>query len=140
MSDDLTERGLEFFGEVMGQAAKSQMREAIAAGGHTGDFAKLATDFAFGSVWTRQGLDRKQRSLVLIGILIAQRQPAELKNHVRIALANGLTAQELGEALIQATPYVGFPAATTANTAIIEVLRELGLDEKSRTPQERGMI
>ena len=84
-------------------------------------------------------MERKQRSLVVIGILIAQRQVAELKNHIRIGLRNGLTAREIEEALIQAVPYCGFPAASTAMGAIIEVLREHGVDTETPPSHKKGM-
>lgn len=137
---DVTERGLALFGEIMGAERAAAMRSTMEGGGFASAMADLAVDFAFGSVWARDGLERKQRSLIVIGILIAQRQPGELKNHIRIGLTNGLTVREIEEALIQSVPYVGFPAATTASTAILEVLRELGLDTHSTTSEERGML
>ncbi|NBB51168.1 carboxymuconolactone decarboxylase [Rhizobium sp. CRIBSB] len=137
---DVTERGLEVFGEIMGEERARQMRLGIESEGFGSAIAKLATDFAFGSVWGRDGLERKQRSLVVIGILIAQRQTAELKNHIRIGLTNGLTPREIEEALIQTLPYVGFPAVASATTAIVEVLREAGVDTQTRTAEERGML
>jgi 4-carboxymuconolactone decarboxylase len=135
-----TERGLQVFAEIMGEDAASGMKAAMASGEFGADIATLATDFAFGSVWGRSGLDRKQRSLVTIGILIAQRQTAELRNHVRIGVTNGLTARELEEVLIQAIPYAGFPAVASAMTAVLETLRELGMDTTSTTSEERGLL
>jgi 4-carboxymuconolactone decarboxylase len=137
---DVTERGLQVFGEIMGEERARQMRLGIESDGFGSAIAKLATDFAFGSVWGRDGLERKQRSLVVIGILIAQRQTAELKNHIRIGLTNGLTPREIEEALIQTLPYVGFPAVASATSAIVEVLREAGVDTQTRTAEERGML
>lgn len=140
MNDAVTQRGLEVFTEIMGEAAAAQMQAGIEGDGFTAAISKLATDFAFGSVWARDGLERKQRSLVTIGVLIAQKQTAELKNHVRIALRNGLTAQEIGEAVVQTLPYVGFPAVASATTSVIEVLREEGVDTNTRTSEERGLL
>jgi 4-carboxymuconolactone decarboxylase len=137
---DMTERGLQVFAEIMGEDAASGMKAAMASGEFGADIATLATDFAFGRVWGRAGLDRKQRSLVTIGILIAQRQTAELRNHVRIGVTNGLTARELEEVLIQAIPYAGFPAVASAMTAVLETLRELGMDTTSTTSEERGLL
>lgn len=137
---DLTERGLQVFAEIMGDERAAQMRATINDTGFGSDLGRLATDFAFGSVWARDGLERKHRSLVVIGVLIAQRQTAELKNHIRIGLANGLTAAEIEEALIQTLPYVGFPAVASATGAIIEVLREQGIDTQTRTSEERGLL
>lgn len=138
--EPLTVRGLSLFAEIMGEERAAGLRRDMDSGHFASDIARLATDFAFGSVWARDGLDRKQRSLVTIGVLIAQCQPAELKNHIRIGLANGLTVGEIEEALIQTIPYVGFPAVVGATGAIIEVLREAGLDLTARTAEERGML
>ncbi|TAL04586.1 MAG: carboxymuconolactone decarboxylase [Rhodospirillaceae bacterium] len=137
---NVTERGLALFGEIMGSERAVAMRATMMGDGLGSAMADLAVNFAFGSVWAREGLERKQRSLVTIGILIAQRQLAELKNHIRIGLTNGLTVREIEEALLQSVPYVGFPTATSALSAIIEVLRDEGLDAQSRTPEERGML
>lgn len=138
--DDVTEKGLAVFAELMGPQAGEQLRLALQSSDFGHAIGKLATDFAFGSVWARDGLERKQRSLVVIGVLIAQRQLSELKNHVRIGLTNGLTVREIEEALIQALPYVGFPAVASATSAVVEVLRERGLDATTRTAEERGML
>ena len=137
---DITERGLQVFAEIMGQEGAKRMAEAMASDTFGAAIATLSTDFAFGSVWARDGLDRKQRSLVTIAILIALRQPAELRNHVRIGAANGLTVREFEETLIQAIPYVGFPAVATATTAVLETLREMGVDTSSPTSEERGLL
>lgn len=137
---DVTERGLQLFAEIMGEERAAQMRLSIQSTGFGAAIGKLATDYAFGSVWARDGLERKQRSLVVIGVLIAQRQILELKNHIRIGITNGLTVREIEEALIQTLPYVGFPAVASATTAIVEVLRELGLDTQTQTAEERGML
>lgn len=137
---NVTERGLQLFAEIMGEERAAQMRLGIQSTGFGAAIGKLATDYAFGSVWARDGLERKQRSLVVIGVLIAQRQILELKNHIRIGITNGLTVREIEEALIQTLPYVGFPAVASATTAIVEVLRELGLDTQTQTAEERGML
>lgn len=137
---NLTERGLQVFAEIMGQDNAEQMRQAIESNGFGSDLSKMAADFAFGSVWSRDGLERKHRSLVVIGVLIAKHQLAELKNHIRIGLTNGLTPREIEEALIQTLPYVGFPAVANAASAIIEVLREKGIDTTTLTSHERGMV
>jgi len=93
----------------------------------------LAVDFVFGSIWTRPGLDRKQRSLVTLGILIALRRTEEFKNHVQIGLKNGLTVAEIEEALIQATAYAGFPAAYAASEAVLDLLQDPSVAPAPRT-------
>lgn len=139
--DQRMERGLRVFGELLGEQAAAAMQSAVEQGeGFGAPIAALATGFAFADVWGRDGLARRERSLVTMGVLIAQRQTAELKNHVRIAVRNGLTVREIEETLIQALPYVGFPAVASAMTAVLETVRELGLDTKSRTSEERGLL
>jgi 4-carboxymuconolactone decarboxylase len=135
------ERGLQVFAELMGEDRAAAMRGAVEKpAGFGAPIARIATEFAFAEVWGRDGLERKQRSLVTIGILIASRQTLELKNHVRIAIANGLTARELEEVLVQSLPYVGFPAVASATTAMVETLREMGIDLQTRTSEERGLL
>lgn len=136
----LTETGMKVFGELMGEHAAGQLGASFDQPGFGTTIGKLATDFVFGTIWARDGLERKQRSLVVIGVLIALKQTAELKNHIRIGITNGLTVREIEEALIQTIPYVGFPAVTGATAAIIEVLRERGLDTHALTGEERGLL
>jgi alkylhydroperoxidase/carboxymuconolactone decarboxylase family protein YurZ len=124
MSDE-RERGLTFFGDVLGQENKSGLREHIGSADFGKECGKWAADFAFGTVWTREGLDRKLRSCAVLGMLMALRQAEEIKHHVRIALANGLTVKELEEVLYLSVPYAGFPAANTAKLAMIEALAEI---------------
>jgi 4-carboxymuconolactone decarboxylase len=136
---EIREKGLALFGEVRGETTAAEVRRNIEAGGFMGAMLELAMDFAFGTVWTRAGLERKQRSLVTIGILIAQRQTTELKGHIRIGLANGLTKLEIEEAILQSVPYAGFPASLTATEVMVQVFREAGLDTETKTPEERGL-
>ena len=123
--DELTERGLDFLSEIRGAERAADMREAIGKDAFGSAMLALAVGFSFGAVWTRPGLDRKQRSLVTLGILIGLRQTEEFKNHVRIGLTNGLTVSEIEEVLIQAAAYAGFPAAHAAGNAAAQVLRDL---------------
>jgi 4-carboxymuconolactone decarboxylase len=133
---DLTERGLEQVSEMRGSERAAEMHSVISGGGFGSAMMELAVDFVFGSIWTRPGLDRKQRSLVTLGILIALRRTEEVKNHVQIGLRNGLTVGEIEEALIQATAYAGFPAAYAASNAAAEVLRDLE-SRRTTTPESR---
>ena len=123
--NDKRERGVAFFGDVLGEDQTSGLRDHIASSAFGKECATWAADFAFGTVWTRDGLDRKMRSCAVMGMLIALRQTEELKYHVRIALANGLTVKEIEEVLYLSVPYAGFPAANSAKHVMIEVLREL---------------
>ncbi|MGE2834131.1 carboxymuconolactone decarboxylase family protein [Mycobacterium sp. SMC-4] len=82
----------------------------------------LSLDNVFGRLWGRDGLSRRDRSLVTLGILIALRATDELKIHVAIARTNGLTDDEIAEVIYHATGYAGFPAASAACKVAREVL------------------
>lgn len=85
------------------------------------------TATVWGSVWTRDGLSKRDRSLLNIGMLVALRATEELRGHVRGALTNGLTREEITEAVIQSAGYCGAPAALSAMKVVQEVLvAELG--------------
>jgi 4-carboxymuconolactone decarboxylase len=137
---DKSERGAELLGEMLGEAAGRAARAAVAAHDFGSELTRLGLDQAFADVWDRQGLDRRSRSLLVIGVLIALRSNHELKNHFRIGIRHALTPRELEEAVIQSLPYVGFPGASPAMSALIEVLRELKLETTAKTVQERGLL
>lgn len=87
----------------------------------------FVTDTVWGGVWTRPGLDRRSRSLLNLGILIALRAHEELAGHVRGALRNGLTRTEITETVIHTAGYCGAPAALAAMRVVQKVLdTELG--------------
>jgi 4-carboxymuconolactone decarboxylase len=138
--DEKAERGLAIFARMMGAQARQSLEVAATSGKFGSRISRMAVDYAFADVWAQDGLEMKQRSLVVLGVLIAQRQPAELRNHVKIGVNNGLTMREIEEVLIQAAPYVGFPCIATATTAVIEALREIGMDPDVQTSEERGLL
>ena len=86
------------------------------------NIGELAMDFAYGQVWGREGLSKRDRSIATIAALVALNCPSELKLHALRGLANGLSKQEIGEIVTQLTPYVGFPLSVTAAAAIGEVV------------------
>ena len=86
------------------------------------ELGKLSIENVFGTLWTRQGLDRRSRSLVTLGILIALKASDELAYHFPIALKNGITAEELEEVIYHSTAYAGFPAASEASHVADRVL------------------
>ncbi|MGI8910149.1 MAG: 4-carboxymuconolactone decarboxylase [Rubrobacteraceae bacterium] len=90
----------------------------------TEDFQDLITRYAWGEVWTRPGLDRRTRSCITLTALVALGHLEELKLHVRAALRNGLTEDEIKEVLLQSAIYCGVPAANSAFTAAQKVLAE----------------
>lgn len=96
------------------------------------DFARpmqeLVTEYCWGAVWTRAGLEPKTRSLLNIGMLTALGRSHELAVHVRGALTNGVTVQEIQEALLQTAIYAGLPAALEAFRVAEVVLKEQQVD------------
>jgi len=86
---------------------------------------ELVTEFCWGAVWSRPGLDRRTRSLVNLAMLTALNRSHELGVHVRGAVTNGVTAEEIQEVLLQTAVYVGFPAALESVRIAERVLREL---------------
>jgi alkylhydroperoxidase/carboxymuconolactone decarboxylase family protein YurZ len=88
----------------------------------TADFQDLITRYAWGEIWTRPGLDRKTRSCITLTALMAQGQLEELALHVRAAVRNGLTEEEIKEVLLQGAIYCGVPAANAAFAVAQRVL------------------
>jgi 4-carboxymuconolactone decarboxylase len=95
----------------------------------TRDFQRIVSEFAWGTVWARPGLDRRSRSMVTLTSLIALGHHDELALHLRGALRNGLTREEIKEVLLQAAVYCGVPAANAAFRVAQRVL-----DEAERQP------
>lgn len=93
----------------------------------TRPFQELITEYAWGSVWTRPGLDRRSRSLITLTALVALGHQEELAMHVRAARRNGLTVDEIQECLLQTAVYCGVPAANTAFRIAQQVLVEEGV-------------
>lgn len=93
----------------------------------TRDFQELITSYAWGEIWTRPGLDRRSRSMITLTALIARGHHEELAMHLRAALRNGLTVDEIKEVLLQSAIYCGVPDANTAFRVAQEVLSEEGL-------------
>lgn len=90
--------------------------------GFTADFQDLITRYAWGDIWTRPGLDRRIRSCLTLAMLATLGHYEELAMHVRAALRNGVTADEIGEVLLQVAVYAGVPAANRAFAVAQDVL------------------
>jgi 4-carboxymuconolactone decarboxylase len=97
----------------------------------TGDFQDLITRYAWGEIWARPGLDRRTRSCITITALIALNREPELAMHIRAALRNGVTREELKEVLLQSAIYCGVPAANAAFGVFQEVLAALDDEDAS---------
>ncbi len=125
MADDLTpdglfERGLPVRREVLGAEYVDGSIER--ANDFMMAFQHITTELCWGYAWTRPGLDRRTRSLLNLAMLTALKAPAELKLHVKGALTNGVTVEEIKEVLLHATVYCGIPAGLEAFKAANEVL------------------
>jgi 4-carboxymuconolactone decarboxylase len=118
---DVREQGLQVFRELLpGAVPDDNLRD-----GKFGDeLLEIGIDNIFGRLWAREGLGRRERSLVTLGILISLRATDELKFHVQIARNNGLTEDEIAEVIYHASGYAGFPAANTACKIAREVFDE----------------
>ncbi|MBQ0902062.1 4-carboxymuconolactone decarboxylase [Micromonospora sp. U21] len=90
----------------------------------TSDFQDLITRYAWGEIWTRPGLDRRTRSCITLAILATLHHDEELAMHVRAALRNGLTPEEVAEVLLQVGIYAGVPAANRAFKVAQQTLRQ----------------
>ncbi|MCY7396577.1 MAG: 4-carboxymuconolactone decarboxylase [Nocardioides sp.] len=118
--------GLVLRREVLGDAHVD--RAQAQSTGFTRDFQELITQYAWGSVWTRPGLDRRSRSLITLTALVAGGHHEELALHVQAARTNGLTVEEIKECLLQTAVYCGVPAANTAFRIAERVLDELAAE------------
>ncbi|MFI6030315.1 4-carboxymuconolactone decarboxylase [Amycolatopsis magusensis] len=132
--DELYREGLQVRREVLGDA---HVDRAVA---NTTEFSQPFQDWitrsAWGSVWTRPGLDRRTRSCVTLAALTALHCQEELAMHVRVAVHNGLTAAEISEVLLHTAVYAGAPAGNAAFAVAQRVLAELG--EESAVPDPPG--
>ena len=95
---------------------------------------ELVTEYCWGTVWTRPGLDRRSRSLINLGMLVALRQWSELTLHVRGALRNGCTVSEIQEALLQTVIYCGVPAGVEAFRVASLVIKQVAAMEDDDAP------
>jgi len=95
----------------------------------TADFQDFITRYAWGEIWARPGLDRRTRSCITLTALVALGHLEELELHVRAAIRNGLTEQEIGEVFLQSAVYCGVPAANSAFAVARRVLSERGEEE-----------
>lgn len=120
MSEDQRQNGMQVRRQVLGDAYvdRAQGRRSPL----TEEFQDLLTRYAWGEIWTRPGLDRRTRSCITIAMLVALGHGDELKLHLRGALNNGLTVDEIKEVLLQSAIYAGVPSANTAFRIAAEVL------------------
>ena len=123
-------RGMETRRAVLGDAHVDRAVERTTP--FTEDFQDLITRYAWGEIWSRPGLDRRTRSCVTLTALVALGREHELEMHVRAALRNGLTPDEIGEVLLQCAVYCGVPAANGAFAIAQRTLESVAAGEAGR--------
>jgi 4-carboxymuconolactone decarboxylase len=120
MTDDRHERGMRVRREVLGDEHVEAALERTSD--FTAEFQDLITRYAWDEVWNRPGLDRRTRSAITLTALVARGHFDELAMHVRAAVRNGLTREEIKEILLQSAIYCGVPAANSAFAVAQRVL------------------
>ena len=122
MNKELFDKGLKVRREVLGaEYVDKSIRDAD---DFNREMQELVTQYCWGDVWTRPGLDRRTRSLLNLAMLTALNRPHELKLHVRGALRNGVTREEIKEVFLQAAIYCGVPAAIDSFRTAREAFKE----------------
>lgn len=121
--DDLYERGRAMRQDMFGEPGVSTIDSAD---DFTDPLQDLVTRFCFGDVWSRDGLDRRTRSMLTVAMLIGQSRPDQLRNHVKGAVTNGVTKEELREILVHASVYYGLPAVSDGWRQVRQALEEAG--------------
>lgn len=118
--------GLQIRRDMFGPALADQALESATDFNRT--LQELVTRYCFGEVWTRPQLDRKTRSMLTMALLVALNRPNQLKGHVRGAVKNGCTKDEIREVLLHSMIYAGVPAGVDSFNHAMDVLKELGLE------------
>jgi len=111
--------------EIVAKAVSPEMSSSLRASQSRGGFASFMSKMTlhmYATVWARPQMKARDRSLITVAMLIALRQTNELKPHVKLALTNGVSREEIEEMVCHASAYAGFPAALSAKAAISEAL------------------
>jgi 4-carboxymuconolactone decarboxylase len=125
VNKELFDKGLEVRREVLGAEyvdASIQNADAFSM-----PMQELVTEYCWGEVWNRPGLDRRTRSLLNLAMITALNRPHELKLHVRGAINNGVTKDEIAEVFLQAAVYCGVPAAIDSFRVARESFKDMGI-------------
>ena len=120
------QRGIAIRKEVLGDAHVQKSLDAVSE--FSRPIQEFVTEYCWGEVWSRNGVDRQTRSLLNLAMLTALNRTHELGVHVRGAINNGVTPTQIQEVLIQAAVYVGVPAALESFRVAERVLNEMGVD------------
>ena len=126
MDQKTHDKGLEIRKAVLGEAYVNNALKN--ADSFNKPFQELVTEYCWGAVWGREELPRKTRSMLNLAMISILNRPHELKVHIKGALVNGVTRDEIREVLLHASVYCGIPAAVEAFRNAEEVLDELGVE------------
>ena len=125
MNKDLFDKGLKTRREVLGnEYVDASIKNAD---DFNMEMQELVTQYAWGDIWNRPGLDRRTRSFLNLAMLTALNRPHEIRLHVRGAINNGLTKDEIKEVFLQAAIYCGMPAAIDSFRVARDVFKEMGI-------------
>jgi 4-carboxymuconolactone decarboxylase len=123
------EKGLAVRREVLGaEYVDNSINNATA---FTQPLQELVTEYCWGEIWTREGLPRKTRSIINLAMLTALNRPHELRLHLRGAINNGVTKEEIQEIFLQTAIYCGVPASLDSFKVAREIFREMEIDENN---------
>ncbi|MFP3397520.1 4-carboxymuconolactone decarboxylase [Brevibacterium sp. SIMBA_078] len=125
--DEVREAGMTVRRQVLSDAHVDRANAKV--DDFTSDFQDLITRYAWGEIWTRPGLERRMRSAITLTAMIAGGHEAELAMHVKAALRNGLTRDEIKEVLLQSAIYCSVPSANTAFSVASQALAEYDAEE-----------
>lgn len=125
MAEDLYTKGMQIRREVLGD---EYVNRATVTDDFNADFQRLVAEYCWGAIWGREGLSRKQRSLNNLCLIAALNRPHEFELHMRGALRNGCTLEEIRETLLQVAVYAAIPAGVEAFRIARKVLDEEGIE------------
>jgi len=129
------QQGLKVRTEVLGEKHVGRSLENL--NDFNQDFQNFISRFAWGEVWSREGLPRHIRSLVTIAVLLALGREDELRMHLRACFNNGVTKDELKELILHSSLYAGLPAANAAMHMAEDVFKELGIEVQPVAAQQQ---
>jgi 4-carboxymuconolactone decarboxylase len=125
-TQELYERGVKLRRDLFGDEAVEQRMNAFGAFG--APLQNIINAYAYGDIWSRPGLPLATKSLAMIGMMAAAGKQAELRVHIKGAVKNGCSAEQIREILLLVALYCGIPAANEAHRAAVEVLRAEGME------------
>ena len=125
--DEMHQTGMNIRKEMFG--AEVVERRMSSAGEFGAPLQKLINQYAYGEIWGREALPRKTRSLLVLAMMCAANRPHELRIHLRGAITNGCSREEIREVLLQVAIYCGIPASLDAHNMAVEVFAEMQVSD-----------